>query len=133
MIHSFYVWNGMSRYAQQHTLEQIWKSPQTSLKIISMDDEEDEYLNAMQLMLGAQTIIPFQKLHDDYWSQVTTKQKDVSLAQLLSRSIWASTDGRFLDYMISNYGDLTCKRNQREKKHWSQEASQLNHLNDWSF
>lgn len=119
MIENFYLFSDLNRDSKMWTMEQAFDTPNS--RIIAMDDDEDAYLFSMQLMLGAHTIIPFQKWHDDLWAL----NKDKPSIRAWMQGIVYCTDPNLLDYMLSYRGDLDQQKRHREKKHWSKIDHQI--------
>lgn len=120
MIDNMYMFSDLNRDSNHHKLEDIFSTwvQSPDVKLISMGQEEHDYLSAMQLMFGTTvTIIPFQKLHDVYWCG--DNYKILSLSVYLSGFLF-STDPAFLYYMMDNLGDLRWQKKVRERGHWSQ-------------
>lgn len=79
--------------------------------MIAMDQDEHDFLSALELMYGNKVeIIHFQTFHDEAWAN----QKKYTLDSFMSR-VCCSID--FLtDLMPSNHGDLRWKRELERRK-----------------
>lgn len=125
MIDKLYMFSDLNRDSGHYKLDDVFSTwvQSNDVKLISMGEDEQDYLFAMQLMFGSQAkIIPFQQLHDDYWCDSNYKKQP--LREFL-RGFFFSTDPSFLDYMMDNQGDLKWQRKVKERGHWSQADRQI--------
>lgn len=126
MIKDFYLFSDLNRDGKTWTLEEAFSTKHC--KIISMGDDEDAYLFSMQLMLGAATIVPFQKFHDDYWCDKNYRKQDL---RSYLRGVIFCTHPSLLDYMVNHQGDLQWQKHKRGEEHWSQGKAQHSLLNQF--
>lgn len=120
---NLWLFNDAEFEREQFSLEAVWESNEGDHKIIAMGEEEEAYLFSMQLMLGAMTVIPFQKFHDDLWEYLGDRKKHPTIQDFMRGNYFCS-DPNLMDYLYSNYGDLAWAKKHREKKHWSQPEQQ---------